>query len=183
MQSLYISSLAEAMVSAIHCARDAEWLDPCVGPGAFIEALRARKVQKDRIVALDLDIAPGKFDSFARRHGASIFPLVAFDNRAFRQDHRDPPYVPIERLSRVLQKPILSLNGHDSGSFRLSSNYWCAFLAGSLRVLKNGGDLAFVLPAAWEYADYAGAVKQRIFNAFCSVEVHRCLEAAFRNRQ
>ena len=79
----------------------------------------------------------------------------------------------------LLQKPILSLNEIDSASFRLNSNYWCAFLAGSLRVLKDGGDLAFVLPAAWDYADYAGAVKQRIFDVFRSVEVHRCLKPLF----
>ena len=91
----------------------------------------------------------------------------------------NPPYVPIERLSRALQKPILSLNEIDSASLRLNSNYWCAFLAGSLRVLKDGGDLAFVLPAAWDYADYAVAVKQRIFDVFRSAEVHRCLKPLF----
>lgn len=173
-------SLAEAMVSAIHCGRDVEWLDPCVGPGAFIEALRARKVRKDRIVALDLESAAGKFDSFARTvRGVDFFRWLPSTTARFDKIIANPPYVPIERLSRALQKPILSLNEIDSASFRLNSNYWCAFLAGSLRVLKDGGDLAFVLPAAWDYADYAGAVKQRIFDVFRSVEVHRCLKPLF----
>ena len=173
-------SLAEAMVSAIHCDRDVEWLDPCVGPGAFIEALRARKVRKDRIVALDLESAAGKFDSFARTvRGVDFFRWLPSTTARFDKIIANPPYVPIERLSRALQKPILSLNEIDSASFRLNSNYWCAFLAGSLRVLKDGGDLAFVLPAAWDYADYAGAVKQRIFDVFRSVEVHRCLKPLF----
>jgi hypothetical protein len=156
------------------------WLDPCVGPGAFIAALRARKVRKNRIVALDLESAPGKFDSFARTvRGVDFFRWIASTDARFDKIIANPPYVPIERLSRALQKPILSLNSIDSASFRLNSNYWCAFLAGSLRVLKDGGDLAFVLPAAWEYADYASAVKRQIFDAFCSVEVHRCLKPLF----
>src|ERR1700757_3728941 len=83
-------SLAEAMVSAIHCGRDVEWLDPCVGPGAFIEALRARKVRKDRIVALDLESAAGKFDSFARTvRGVDFFRWLP-STTAFRQNHREP---------------------------------------------------------------------------------------------
>lgn len=168
------------MVSAIHCGRDVEWLDPCVGPGAFIQALRARKVRKDRIVALDLESAPGKFDGFARTvRGVDFFRWLPSTTARFDKIIANPPYVPIERLSRALQKPILSLNELDRASFRLNSNYWCAFLAGSLRVLKDGGDLAFVLPAAWEYADYAGVVKQRIFDVFYSVEVHRCLKPLF----
>jgi hypothetical protein len=168
------------MVSAIHCGRDVEWLDPCVGPGAFIKALRARKVPRDRIVALDLESTPGRFDGFARTvRGVDFFRWLPTTTARFDKIIANPPYVPIERLSRALQKPILSLNEADSASFRLSSNYWCAFLAGSLRVLKEGGDLAFVLPAAWEYADYAGAVKQRISEVFHSVEVHRCLKPLF----
>lgn len=173
-------SLAEAMVSAIHDGRDVEWLDPCVGPGAFVQALQAQGVQKDRIVALDIESAPGKFDSSARTaRGVDFFRWLAATTARFDKIIANPPYVPIERLPRNLQKPILSLNSFDTASFRLNSNYWCAFLSGSLRVLKDGGDLAFVLPAAWEYADYAGAVKQRIFHDFRSIEVHRCLKPLF----
>jgi len=168
------------MVAAIHCGRDAEWLDPCVGPGVFIKALRARGVRKERIVALDLEGAPGEFDSCARTlRGVDFFRWLPSTTARFDKIIANPPYVPIERLSRTLQKPILSLNEVDKASFRLNSNYWCTFLAGSLRVLKDGGDLAFVLPAAWEYADYAGSVKQRIFDIFRSVEVHRCLTPLF----
>jgi len=173
-------SLAEAMVAAIHCDREVEWLDPCVGPGAFIEALQAQGVQKHRIVALDIESSPGKFDNSAHTvRGVDFFRWLPSTTARFDKIVANPPYVPIERLSRSLQKPLLSLTASDGASFRLSSNYWCAFLAGSLRLLKDGGDLAFVLPAAWEYADYAGAVKQRIFEVFCSVEVHRCLKPLF----
>lgn len=185
MQSLYAPvytppSLAEAMVSAIHSGCDVEWLDPCVGPGAFVQALQAQGVQKDRIVALDIESAPGKFDSSARTsRGVDFFRWLVTTTARFDKIIANPPYVAIERLPRSLQKPILSLNSFDSASFRLNSNYWCAFLSGSLRVLKDGGDLAFVLPAAWEYADYAGAIKQRIFRDFRSIEVHRCLKPLF----
>ena len=98
-------SLAEAMVSAIHCGRDVEWLDPCVGPGAFIEALRARKVRKDRIVALDLESAAGKLDGFARTvRGVDFFRWLPSTTARFDKIIANPPYVPIERLSRAPPK-------------------------------------------------------------------------------
>jgi hypothetical protein len=103
--------LAEAMVAAIHCGRDVEWLNPCVGPGVFIEALRARGVRKDRIVALDIESAPGRIDRSARTlRGVDFFRWLSSTTARFDKVIANPPYVPIERLSLTLQKPILSLN-------------------------------------------------------------------------
>jgi hypothetical protein len=70
------------------------------------------------------------------------------------------------------------LDGTDV-SFALRSNYWCAFLSASLRVLTHKGNLAFVLPAAWDYALYATDVRRTILQQFESVEVHRCQEPLF----
>jgi hypothetical protein len=39
--------------------------------------------------------------------------------------------------------------------------------------------LAFVLPAAWEYALYADQVRQHVLGNFQSVDVHRCLQPLF----
>jgi hypothetical protein len=65
------------------------------------------------------------------------------------------------------------------GSFALRSNYWCAFLSACLRVLADHGNLAFVLPAAWDYAQYASDVRRAVHQQFQSVEVHRSREPLF----
>jgi adenine-specific DNA-methyltransferase len=64
-------------------------------------------------------------------------------------------------------------------SFALRSNYWCAFLSACLRLLDTKGSLAFVLPAAWDYAHYASDVRRAVHQRFQSVEVHRSREPLF----
>jgi hypothetical protein len=64
-------------------------------------------------------------------------------------------------------------------AFSLRSNYWCAFLSASLRLLERGGDLAFVLPAAWEYASYAKSLRDEVRRSFRLVETHRSMRPLF----
>ncbi len=52
--------LADAMVRAVGPHRDDYWLDPCMGPGAFIEPLRRQGIARDRIVGIDIDPSVAK---------------------------------------------------------------------------------------------------------------------------
>jgi len=38
------------------------WLDPCIGPGAFVARLREKGVSGDRIVGVDIDPTTGDED-------------------------------------------------------------------------------------------------------------------------
>ena len=49
------ANLARAMVAAIGDEVDARWLDPCVGNGAFFQALTDLGVGSARIRAIDLE--------------------------------------------------------------------------------------------------------------------------------
>ena len=174
--------LAEAMVQAIEPGPKDRWLDPCVGPGAFIAPLRKTGTPKGRIVGLDLDPAPGPEDAAATTlRGVDFFTWCASTSERFTRIVANPPYVAISKLAPQLQKTMLPFSKEDGASYALRSNYWCAFLAGCLRLLEPSGNLAFVLPAAWDYALYAGNVRQTIFKGFRSVEVHRCFEPLFPN--
>jgi adenine-specific DNA-methyltransferase len=68
----------------------------------------------------------------------------------------------------------------DGQRVRLGANYWFAFLCASLKLLKPGGSMGFILPAAWDYADYAEPLRRRLSDLFSIVEVHRCLEPMFK---
>jgi len=172
--------LAEAMVHALDPTPLDLWLDPCMGPGAFIAPLREKGVCKDRIVGIDIEPLPGMQDAGATTiRGIDFLMWCASTEERFTKIIANPPYVAIRKLHPQLQKSLLSYGPETDRSFALSSNYWCAFLSASLRVLNQHGDLAFVLPAAWEYALYAADVRQTIYKNFHSVEVHRCLEPLF----
>ena len=172
--------LAEAMVHALEPNPLDFWLDPCMGPGAFIASLRKSGVCKERIVGIDIEpLSRIREEGATTIRGVDFFDWCASTEHRFTKIIANPPYVAIRKLHPQLQKSLLSFGPETDRSFALRSNYWCAFLSASLRVLEQHGNLAFVLPAAWEYALYAADVRQAIYQNFQSVEVHRCLEPLF----
>jgi hypothetical protein len=67
----------------------------------------------------------------------------------------------------------LGVRVDEEGLLRLKGNYWCAFVLSAIRTLRLGGGLAVVLPAAWDYARYAGRVRAAVMRAFGDVTVVR----------
>ena len=54
-----------------------------------------------------------------------------------------------------------------------------AFLTASLNLVRPGGCLGFVLPASWDFADYAASIRDEVFKSFERVEVYRCKRPLF----
>lgn len=172
--------LAKAMIQAIGPGSRKSWLDPCMGPGVFIACLREKGIQKQRIVGIDIDPDSGAEDKSARTvRGVDFFHWCISTAQKFDRIVANPPYVAIRKLHPQLQDSLAALRCERDGSFALRSNYWCAFLSACLRVLANDGNLAFVLPAAWDYALYASDVRHTVHKQFESVAVHRSLEPLF----
>lgn len=168
------------MVEAIDSTSNGRWLDPCMGPGVFIACLHKRGVHKERIVGIDIDPKSEAEDRFATAiRGVDFFEWCAATPERFDRIVANPPYVAIRKLHPKLQKSVTSLGADRGGSFARRSNYWCAFLSACLRVLADHGSLAFVLPAAWEYAQYASDVRHAIHERFENVAVHRSREPLF----
>jgi adenine-specific DNA-methyltransferase len=162
------------MVQAIDSAPRGRWLDPCMGPGVFIACLREKGVNKERIVGVDIDPKPGGEDRFATAiRGVDFFQWCIATPERFDRIVANPPYVAIRKLHPKLQQTVTSFGADGDASFARRSNYWCAFLSACLRVLADHGSLAFVLPAAWDYAQYASDIRRVIYEQFQTVEVHR----------
>ena len=173
-------ALAAAMVRAVGDARSAAWLDPCVGEGAFVRAMSSMGVPKKRIVAIDLDPRPSPSDALAETvRGADFVSWSQGTPARFDRVVANPPYVALNRLDRPLLRAALSLRTTDDLSLRLKANYWCAFLVSALRLIAPNGSLCMVLPAAWDYADYAGALRARAPLRFRAFEVYRSREPLF----
>jgi methylase of polypeptide subunit release factors len=111
------SRLAHAMVAAIEPDLHDYWLDPCMGPGAFIAPLRKNGVPKERIVGIDIDPTSGAEDRAATTvRGVDFFRWCASNDQRFTKIIANPPYVAIRKLHPRLQRS-LSLFGGGSGRF------------------------------------------------------------------
>lgn len=171
------------MVSSLAPHRDQFWLDPCIGPGAFVHKLMDSGVPKRNIVGIDIDPSAGPADHWATTvRGVDFFTWTRSFNRRFSKIIANPPYVSVRKLHPTLQASLQQIDTKNP-AFSKRSNYWCAFLASSLRLLEQGGDIAFVLPAAWEYASYAKGLRQEVLQSFRTVETHRSLKPLFADVQ
>jgi len=155
-----------------------------MGSGAFIAPLRRKGVSKDRIIGIDIESACGAEDKSATTvRGVNFFRWSSATEQKFTKIVANPPYVAIRKLAPELRSSLLSHGGTDV-SFKLRSALKLlvrAFLSACLRILSDRGNLAFVLPAAWDYAQYANTVRIAVLQQFQSVEVHRCHEPLFPN--
>src|ERR1039457_390733 len=168
-------SLAKGMVLALGDSDDAEWLDPCVGSGAFVDALAQVSVNPKRVRAIDIDPERAGNDCLAKTlRGQDFISWSATTHERFDRIVANPPYVSISRLPAELQKTTAEFRSRLTGTHvSLGSNYWCAFLLASIDLLKPDGRLCFVLPAGWDYAAYAGWFRENLIRFFERIDVHR----------
>jgi len=173
-------ALAEAMVRALGDHPDARWLEPGVGRGVFLDVLSESGVPRNRIRAIDVDPQRGQSDRLAVTSRPVDF--LRWSQRTKQRFDRivgNPPYVPIRRLAPSLRDAAMSIKALGGGRVPLGANTWYAFICASLDVLKANGSLAFVLPAAWEYADYAAPLRDRLQSQFETFAVYRCRSPLF----
>lgn len=174
--------LATAVVSALQPAQGLTWLEPCIGDGALLQALNDAGVKPDCVTGLDLEETESNADRFCRRpvlRGSDFLDWAQKTPTRFDRIVANPPYVPLSKIPPQLLHTALQIKDPDDKPVRKGANYWFAFLCASLKLLNPGGSLAFILPAAWDYADYAEPVRRRLVDLFGRVEVHRCNKPLF----
>jgi len=178
------ADLAEAMVRALGDTPNATWLEPSHGNGAFVEAIARSGVGNERIVAVDLDPATAAADRLATTvRGIDFLKWANETDRRFDRIVGNPPFISIAQLPPSLQRSaasVLDLNGRPIGK---GSNLWYAFVLASLRLLRKGGCLAFILPSAAEFADYCAAIRRGVAETFGRLELYRCTRPLFEDVQ
>jgi adenine-specific DNA-methyltransferase len=172
--------IADVLVQALGTDRYASWLEPCVGTGVFLSALASAGVARKRIIAVDLDPVACEPDSLGTTfRGVDFLSWSEPIRRQFDRITGNPPYVPLSRLDPRLRKSALAVRipGGDS-SVSPTSNVWFAFLCRCLHLLRPGGNLGLVLPAAWDFADYASGLRKHtplLFREFITFRSRRPL--------
>ena len=174
--------LAEAIVRALGDAPDARWLEPCVGRGALLEALTGLGVDPRRIFGLDLCRVSEPADAHAVvRRGIEFLQWSLSTNRRFDRIVANPPYVALSKVPPLIQDAALAILDPAGARVARGANCWHAFLCASLRLLNVGGSMAFVLPAAFDFANYARSLRDALPDLFARVEVHRCRRPVFKD--
>lgn len=170
------ATIADAMVQALGDGPALQWLEPCVGGGALVKAMRRAGVCKQRIRGVDLNPVADAGDALANvMRGVEFLSWAAKTSERFDRVVANPPYIPLARAPQAARGAALSIEFRQV-RFDRRANCWAAFLVASIRLLRSGGSLAFLLPAAWEYAAYAEKLRRRIGRWFSTVRVVRTQE-------
>lgn len=176
--------LANAIVQALNDGPDLSWLEPSHGSGVFVEAISRVGVPKRRIVAVDLDPVGTPADRVATTIRRVDFLKWANEtNRRFDRIVGNPPFVSIKRLKMSLQGTAAKVRDFDGNPIGRGSNTWYAFVLASLRLLRKGGSMAFVLPSAAEFTDYSAGIRSAVQKTFNSLDLYRCTRPLFENVQ
>lgn len=166
--------LADALVQAVGVAGAESWLDPSAGSGQLVKAALRADVAPSAILAVDLQTELGGLDRLGLESlpGTDFLSWAQGTDRRFDRVIANPPFVRLRELDEVLARPALEtrLNGN---SISRTANYWVAFLIAGMQLLKPEGSLAYVLPAAYEYANYARALRDVCEASFHELDVHR----------
>jgi adenine-specific DNA-methyltransferase len=178
------AALADAMVAALGDRPHFCWLEPSHGKGAFLEALRRRKIDKKRILAVDLDPAPAPADKLATTlRSVDFLRWATRTNRRFDRIVGNPPFVSISQLPVSLARTAAAIPDLANRPIGKGANVWYAFVLASLRLLNHGGSLAFVLPSSAEFTDYSAAIRSAVRDQFEKLELYRSNRPLFQDAQ
>ena len=150
------------------------WLEPSFGRGAFIEEIASLGVHRENVFAVDLDRRRSKSDQKCLPiRGTDFLTWSSTESARFDRIIGNPPFIAIERLRGPLRARAAETQWSPLKPLGLNGNLWASFLIATLRLLKDGGHLTFVLPAAWGYADYAADLRIELPKLFGEFVCHR----------
>jgi adenine-specific DNA-methyltransferase len=169
------ADLAEAIVRNLGDSSSASWLEPSHGRGVFVSEIARLGVEKNRIIAVDLDRTIEEADCLANTlRGVDFLRWANETNLRFERIVGNPPFVSISQLPPSLRRSAASVRDLDGRQIGSGANLWYAFVLASLRLLQEGGSVAFILPAAAEFANYGEQLRRGIAHIFGGLELYRC---------
>ncbi|MGO4737350.1 N-6 DNA methylase [Bosea sp. 2KB_26] len=153
-----------------------EILEPSVGSGALVDAVLARfkQVGDGTVTGYEIDEATvcrlDRFRSDPRVHisQADFFDVPA--KPTYDLVIANPPFTRNHQLSQNAKRGLRSRKEIQS-VVRGASGLWVYFLLACLPHLRPGGRLAFIVPGAVEFADYAQYVLEYLRTTFGVVEI------------
>lgn len=180
-------SAAAFMTNWLIRGRNETVLEPSFGDGIFLRAIRSNVERKqfDQVHILGAEI-----DDRARAHAINedlISDIDAYNGDFLSLEPRsvhaiigNPPYVRLRNLPPKQRDTALAAAQASLGQrMDPSGSLWMPFIAHSMRFLRPGGRMAFVLPYEFTYVRYALPLWQSLAARFGSIQVMRTHERLF----
>jgi adenine-specific DNA-methyltransferase len=158
-------------------------LDPCVGPGTFVDALAATGSlgPADQLVGVDIDPVIAELVRDAPGVEMHIADFLYWTSGCrFDAAILNPPYVRQEWLDD--KDAVIDQLEHDTGA-RVpgSANLYVYFLVKTVAMLKHGGRLSAIVYDSWRHTKY-GQWLQGYLDQNCTTLRYAQVEAPFRGR-
>ena len=143
-------------------------LDPSCGDGRFIAAHRnSFGVEQDaEAAAVAMGRAPG-----ASVHPGDFFDWAARTRERFECAAGNPPFIRYQTFKGEVRERALQLCARLGAKFSGLTGSWAPFLVATASLLKPGGRMAFVVPAAIGHAPYAAPLLDYLVGHFDDVRI------------
>ncbi|MDD9999174.1 MAG: N-6 DNA methylase [Gammaproteobacteria bacterium] len=147
---------------------DDRLLDPSCGDGSFV-------VAHNNVVGVERD--PEAATRAKQRapwldlHNGDFFTWAEQTNERFDCAAGNPPFIRYQTFNGAVRKRAIALCATIGVPFSGLSSSWAPFLVATSMLLKPGGRMAFVIPAAIGHAPYAAPVIDRLASCFNAVHI------------
>lgn len=151
-------------------------LEPSVGNGALLDAIlnRLSIVGGGHVKGFEIDaVTVAQLSRFAEDPRVDVEQADFFDvpgAAAFDLVIANPPFTRNHELRPEVRRRLKGRTEIRNVA-RGAAGLWVYFLLASLAHLRNGGRIAFVVPGAAEFADYAQPVLRHLCEEFSSVSL------------
>ncbi|ORC37368.1 hypothetical protein B4O97_04030 [Marispirochaeta aestuarii] len=170
-------------------------IDPSFGSGVFLQSafnrLRNLGVSNPsrQIVGVEIDSAAATSIAFVRKSLAQSKLMHTDFLRLTPSDVGglysviigNPPYVRHHLLRDAAR--LAAEQSCSRGEVSRRASYWAYFVVHSLRFIRPGGHLAFVLPGAFLHANYAERIRTLLASSFASLQIIRVIGTVFPEAQ
>ncbi|CAI9417445.1 Modification methylase Eco57IB [Pleomorphomonas sp. T1.2MG-36] len=160
--------VAQALVRwAVHNPSD-RLLDPSCGSGHFLAAHRnSVGIEQNPLSAQTaMTVAP-----WSLVHEGDFFAWASETQERFECAAGNPPFIRYQSFSGILRNRALKLCAEHGVNFSGLSSSWAPFLVATASLLKQGGRMAFVVPAEIGHAPYAAPLLEYLVASFSTVHI------------
>ena len=161
-------SVAKTLVRWVAPQRSETLLDPSCGDGRFL-------AEHSSSFGVELD-AGAASSALARAshacvHVGDLFEWAEKTTKRFECAAGNPPFIRYQRFSGSMRARALQLCARFGVEFSSLTSSWAPFLAVTASLLKQGGRMAFVVPAEIGHAPYAAPLVRYLAGRFARVQI------------
>lgn len=149
-------------------SQDDRLIDPSCGDGRFIATHRnSVGIEQDsRATQIAMERAP-----WALVHKGDFFSWASETTERFEAAAGNPPFIRYQRFKDAVRARALAFCSELGAQLSGLASSWAPFIIATAGLLKNGGRMAFVVPAEIGHAPYAAPVLEFLVANFSVVHI------------